>query len=91
MDAENGCGFSEEWYCAYFTLYCTNNSLHIQLQVLLGSVNKFIYDIVTPSWAIKKTQFKVALKRYSNTHAFYSVEEFLKFKNKSQFLQVFGI
>jgi len=25
----------------------------------------------------KKAQFKVALKRYLNTHSFYSVEEFL--------------
>jgi hypothetical protein len=29
----------------------------------------------------KKAQFKVALKRYLNTHCFYSVEEFLTFKN----------
>jgi IS1 family transposase len=31
----------------------------------------------------KQTQFKVALKRYLNTHSFYSVEEFLTFKNDS--------
>jgi hypothetical protein len=31
----------------------------------------------------KQTQFKVALKRYLNTHLFYSVEEFLMFKNDS--------
>jgi hypothetical protein len=31
----------------------------------------------------KKAQFKVALKRYLNTHFFYSVEEFLTFKNDS--------
>jgi hypothetical protein len=29
----------------------------------------------------KKSQFKVALKRYLNTHSFYSVDEFLMFKN----------
>jgi hypothetical protein len=29
----------------------------------------------------KKAQFKVALKRYLNTHFSYSVEEFLTFKN----------
>jgi hypothetical protein len=28
----------------------------------------------------KKEKFKVALKRYLNTHTFYSVEEFLQFK-----------
>jgi hypothetical protein len=31
----------------------------------------------------KQAQFKVALKRYLNTHFFYSVEEFLTFKNDS--------
>jgi hypothetical protein len=31
----------------------------------------------------KKAQFKVALKRYLNTHSFYCVEEFLTFKNDS--------
>jgi len=31
----------------------------------------------------KKAQFKVALKRYLNTHSFYSVEEVLMFKNVS--------
>jgi IS1 family transposase len=31
----------------------------------------------------KKSQFKVELKRYLNTHSFYSVEEFLTFKNGS--------
>jgi hypothetical protein len=31
----------------------------------------------------KKTQFKVTLKRYLNTHCFYSIEEFLTFKNDS--------
>jgi hypothetical protein len=31
----------------------------------------------------KKAQFKVALKRYLNTHSFYFVEEFLTFKNDS--------
>jgi hypothetical protein len=31
----------------------------------------------------KQTQFKVALKRYLNTHSFYSVEEFLTFRNDS--------
>jgi hypothetical protein len=31
----------------------------------------------------KKTQFKVALKRYLITHSFYSVDEFLMFTNKS--------
>jgi IS1 family transposase len=29
----------------------------------------------------KKSQFKVALKRYLNTHSFYSVDEFLMLKN----------
>jgi hypothetical protein len=29
----------------------------------------------------KKSQFKVALKRYLNTHSFYSVDEFLMFEN----------
>jgi hypothetical protein len=28
----------------------------------------------------KKAQFKVALERYLNTHAFYPVEEFLRLK-----------
>jgi hypothetical protein len=31
----------------------------------------------------KKAQFKVALKRYLNTHFLYSVEEFITFKNDS--------
>jgi hypothetical protein len=31
----------------------------------------------------KKAQFKVALKRYLGTHAVYSIEEFLMFKNES--------
>jgi hypothetical protein len=31
----------------------------------------------------KKTQFKVALKRYLYTHPFYSLEEFLTFRNES--------
>jgi len=31
----------------------------------------------------KKAQFKIALKRYLNTHSFYSVEELLTFKNDS--------
>jgi hypothetical protein len=31
----------------------------------------------------KQTQFKVALKRYLNNQSFYSVEEFLTFKNDS--------
>jgi hypothetical protein len=31
----------------------------------------------------KKAQFKVALKRYLNTHSFYSVEEFLTITNDS--------
>jgi hypothetical protein len=35
------------------------------------------------SLTIKKAQFKVALKRYLNIHSFYSVEEFLTFKNDS--------
>jgi hypothetical protein len=35
----------------------------------------------------KQTQFKVALKRYLNTHYFYSIEEFLPFKNDSQYVQ----
>jgi len=29
----------------------------------------------------EKAQFKVALKRYLYTHSFYSVEEFITFKN----------
>jgi hypothetical protein len=37
----------------------------------------------------KQTQFKAALKRYLNTHPFYSVEEFLMFKNDSQYVQKF--
>jgi hypothetical protein len=37
----------------------------------------------------KKTQCKVALKRYLNTHSFYSVEESLTFKNYSQYVQKF--
>jgi hypothetical protein len=36
----------------------------------------------------KQTQFKVALKRYLNTHCFYSVEEFLTFK-KDSYVQKF--
>jgi hypothetical protein len=31
----------------------------------------------------KKEKFKVALKRYLNTHTFYSVDEFLQFKKDS--------
>jgi hypothetical protein len=31
----------------------------------------------------KKAQFKVGLKRYLDTHSFYSLEEFLTFKNYS--------
>jgi len=31
----------------------------------------------------EKAQFEVALDRYLNTHCFYSVEEFLTFKNDS--------
>jgi hypothetical protein len=31
----------------------------------------------------KRAQFKVALKRYLNTHSFYSAEEFPTFKNDS--------
>jgi hypothetical protein len=31
----------------------------------------------------KKETFKVALKRYLNTHSFYSVDEFLQFKEDS--------
>jgi hypothetical protein len=37
----------------------------------------------------KKAQFKVALRRYLNTHSFYSVEEFLMFKNDLQYVQKF--
>jgi hypothetical protein len=35
----------------------------------------------------KTTQFKVALKRYLNAHSFYSVDEFLLFKNDSQYFK----
>jgi hypothetical protein len=35
------------------------------------------------SFVNKKAEFKVVLIRYLNTHSFYSVEEFLMFKNKS--------
>jgi hypothetical protein len=38
----------------------------------------------------KQAQFKVALRRYLNTHSFCSVEEFLTFKNDSQFVQKFS-
>jgi predicted peroxiredoxin len=31
----------------------------------------------------KKSQFKVALRRYLNTHSFYSADEFLMFENNS--------
>jgi hypothetical protein len=31
----------------------------------------------------ERAQFKVALKRYLNTHPFYSVDDFLMFKNGS--------
>jgi hypothetical protein len=34
----------------------------------------------------KKVQIKVTLKRYLNAHSFHSVDEFLMFKNESQFL-----
>jgi hypothetical protein len=37
----------------------------------------------------KQTQFKVALKRYLNTDSFYSVEEFLMFKNDLKYVQKF--
>jgi hypothetical protein len=33
----------------------------------------------------EKAQFKVALKRYLNTHSFYSVDEFLLSKNDASF------
>jgi hypothetical protein len=32
----------------------------------------------------EKVEFKVALKRYLNTHSFYSVDEFLSSKNDSK-------
>jgi hypothetical protein len=35
----------------------------------------------------KTAQFKVTLKRYLNTHSFYSVKEFLTFIKDSQYLQ----
>jgi len=38
----------------------------------------------------KQTQFKVALKRYLNTHSFYSVEEFLTFRNNSLYMKNFS-
>jgi hypothetical protein len=31
----------------------------------------------------KNTQFKAVLKGYTNTHSFYSVDEFFMFKNDS--------
>jgi hypothetical protein len=37
----------------------------------------------------KQTQFKVASRRYLNTHSFYSVEEFLTFKNYSKNMHKF--
>jgi hypothetical protein len=33
----------------------------------------------------EKGEFKVALKRYLNTHSFYSIDEFLLSKNDSSF------
>jgi hypothetical protein len=36
----------------------------------------------------KKEIFKIALKRYLNTHTFYSVDEFLQFKEASILLGV---
>jgi HKD family nuclease len=45
---------------------------------LLNSLPSSLKSLVN-----KKAEFKVVLKRYLNTHSFYSVEEFLMFKNKS--------
>jgi hypothetical protein len=52
---------------AYFAIIKIFNSLSSNLRSLIN----------------KKAQFKGELKRYLNTHSFYSVEEFLRFKNVS--------
>jgi hypothetical protein len=50
---------------------------------MLASKFSTVYHPILEVFMNKKAQLKVALKRYLNTHCFYSVEEFLMFKNYS--------
>jgi hypothetical protein len=48
-----------------------------------------IYHLVTKFLWMKKSQFKVALTIYLNTHSFYTVDKFLLSKNDSHSTQRF--
>jgi hypothetical protein len=81
-------GTSEVWSCALCkmaygreehvfivkTFYQTNSLVTLKKQ-FLRKLNR--------QQVVSMTQFKVPLKRYLHTHFFYSVEEFLAFKNDS--------
>jgi hypothetical protein len=47
---------------------------------VLASKSSAHYHLVSKTISDKKETFKVALKRYLNTHTFYSVDEFLQFR-----------
>jgi hypothetical protein len=65
-------------HCHHFTdLSC------FQKSAMLTSIFLAIYHLVTKFPWIKTSQFKVALKRYLNTHSFYTVDKFLLSKNDS--------
>jgi hypothetical protein len=60
------------------------------LQMFLSTSNsgiKIFNNLPSSLKSLKneKAEFKVALKRYLNTHSFYSVDEFLLSKNDSSF------
>jgi hypothetical protein len=58
--------------------------------ILCWHQNLQVYHQSLRSLMKKHTQFKVALKRYLNTHSFYSVEEFLTFRNNSLYMKNFS-
>jgi hypothetical protein len=57
--------------CFQKSAFCTGNNI-------FNSLPSSLTNLVN-----KKSQFKVALKRYLNTHCFYCVDEFLMFENDS--------
>jgi hypothetical protein len=54
-----------------------------KVHTILASKYSTVYHQVSKVMN-KKAQFKVAQRRYLNTHFFYSVDEFLMFLNESQ-------
>jgi hypothetical protein len=59
-------------------IFCVFRKIH----TTLASKFSTSYDVVSKFLQIKEVQFKAPLKRYLNT-SFYSVSEFLMFKNES--------